>query len=262
MTSEQQSDLESTKISIPYINYSMISYQDSKKLFEHYKGSGKRKKTHPNTLNQMKINSRGIINNLNPFILCFLQSPKEKRKNNGISLSTPPLDRIGYTFPKFEDLAKTLKEDPQYLRNLTIDFALALRSIEGPNQILAEDLADQINAKYGSVKLPMLISLRGTMLKQLPGSNYDSLGFKITEDTQIIEAPILNQPGYFLHEDINEKTCLPGQIRTERKTGDLEFITNKTGLTRAYINIYGDIDCGHSDLGITDYSGRLFVIRK
>jgi hypothetical protein len=262
MTSEQQPNLTPTELYIPSFKSSTLSSEDSRKLFEHYRGCGKRTRKHLNTLNQMKLDSRNVINNLNPFILCFLQSPKEKTQGGKIHLSTPPLDRIGYNLPRFEDLANTLNENPEYLRLSTIDFALVLRSIEGPNQIIAEDLADQISAKYGNLKLPMLISLRGTLLKQLPGSNYDSLGFNITDDTQIVHAPIINQPGYFLPGDIDQRTCLPRQTKKERKTGDLELITHKTGLTRAYISLYGDIDCGHPDLGITDPSGRLFVIKK
>jgi len=262
MDPEQQSDLDSTEPYIPTLRYTTLSLQNSKKLFEHYRGCGKRTRKHPETIDQMKFGSREVLHCFNPFILAFLQSPKEKRKSGGVSFSTPPLDRIGYQLGGFEDIAKTFRENPGYLKLSTVDFALALRTIEGPNQVIAEDLADQISVRYGSFKLPLLISLRGTMLKQLPGSNYDSLGFKITEHTQVVHAPILNEPGYFLLDDLDENTCLPKKTKKERQKGDLELITLGSGLTRVYINMYGDIDAGHHDLGITDYSSRLFVVKK
>ncbi|MFA5259531.1 MAG: hypothetical protein WC979_07680 [Candidatus Pacearchaeota archaeon] len=262
MDPDPQSNLDSTQPYIPTLKYTALSLQDSKKLFEHYRGCGKRTRKHPETINQMKFGSREVLHCLNPFILSFLQSPKEKRKSGGISFSTPPLDRIGYRLGGFEDLANTFKQNPEQLRLSTIDFALALRTVEGPNQVIAEDLADQVSVRYGSFKLPLLISLRGTILKQLPGSNYDSLGFKITEHTQIKHAPILNQPGYFSLDDFDEQTCLPRRTRKDKQKGDLELITHNTGLTKVYINIYRDIDAGHPDLGITDYSSRLFVVKK
>ena len=239
-----------------------LPIEAARALFRHYRGSGKRTRTHPNSLNIMNFNENRGLRYLNPFVLAFLQSPKEKRRGGRLHLSTPPLDRIGYRLPGLAELGEYLKNDLGYFKASTIDFGLCLRSIEGPNPIIAEDLADQINVMYGNVELPVLISLKGTQLKQLPGSKYDSLGFKITEDTEILSLPILNKPGYFSREDLNENTCLPLKTRPARKEDDLELIANKTGVTRAYINLYGDIDCDHSDLGASDYSTKLFAVRK
>lgn len=255
-------DLPSTEDYEPRRNPLILPSEEAKKLFLHYRGSETMKK-HPQSLDTLRLDhDSGALRYVNPFVLAFLQSPKEKRKSGRIHLSTSPFDRIDYCLPKIEELGYCLKNNRNSLKFSTIDFGLCLRSLEGPNQVIAEDLADQINSRYGSFKFPVMISLRGTHLKQLPGSNYDSLGFRITDKTQIIHSPVLNQPGYFSFDEFDEKTCLPKKTETERKNHDLELITHNTGLTRAYINLYGNIDCGHPDLGIADSSSTLFVVKK
>jgi hypothetical protein len=262
-------DLDKTIPYVPHSEVVSLPRRDAERIYLHYRGSGKNKRTYPNTLNQMLGDRMGFLRCFNPFILTLLQSPKEKGKRRHVHLSTPPLDRLGYRLPSLEDYSKKLIGHNDEFRRYTIDFGLVLRSIDQPNQVLAEDLADQIQAMYGEVRFPLLISLRGTFLKYLPGSNYDGFSFKITETTQVVHAPILNQPGFFSLGDLNKYTCLPKSTGDRTASRDLELITIHptdykpvtTGLSRAYINLYGDIDVGHPDLARVDRSSRLFVVR-
>ena len=69
----------------------------------------------------------------------------------------------------------------------------------------------------------------------------------------------MNQEGYFSPDELDENICLPKTTRQERRPGDLELIVGQSGLCRAYINVFGDIDTETKDLGITDYSPVLVV---
>jgi len=238
--------------------------ENARRLFLHY-----RQKNPLFPINFMNNDSSGDLRNINPFILCWMQSPREKSRGRKIHYSTPILDKLGYKIPKLSDQARKLKYFPQ-IHGYTIDFGLVLRGIGEPNPIIAEDLADQIQARYGRVEFPLLISLRGTFLKHLPGSGYGVYSFKITDETQIVHAPILNQPGFFLPKDLDEQTCLPKTIRQERGPSDLELITQHpitnqpvtSGLTRAYVSIWNDIDCGNPELARVDLSSRLFLVKE
>jgi hypothetical protein len=238
--------------------------ENARRLFLHY---GQKKLPFP--INFMNNNSTGDLRNINPFILCWMQSPREKLRGRKIHYSTPILDKLGYKIPKLSDQARKLKYFPQ-IRGYTIDFGLVLRGIGEPNKAIAEDLTDQIQARYGRVEFPLLISLRGAFLKYLPGSGYGAYAFKITNETQIVHAPMLNQPGFFLPENLDEQTCLPKAIRQERDSSSLELITQHpitnqpvtSGVTRAYLNIWNDIDCGNNDLARVDLSSRLYLVKE
>lgn len=246
-----------------------IPREKAKKLYAHYRGSGKNTRKYPLVLDSMNLSNSGFLYGFNPFILALLQSQRQEGKKRQVQLTTPPLDSIGYSLPYLQDYAKLLLNDPDLLKRHTVDFGLVLRGIGKPNEIHADDLADQIRAMYGSVTFPVLISLRGTHIKYHPTQEYDGFSFKITRETKIISAPVLNEPGFFSLNDLDLNTGLPKKTHEERNKGDLELITRDTfnnpvisGLSRAYFNIYGDFDLGHQDLSRIDPTSRIYVVDK
>jgi hypothetical protein len=224
-----------------------ISGNLGRRIFQNYKKKLENGYKDYSLLHPLFKDSIGRIKNANPFIKVLLN---------------PILEQEGLALPRFRDFAMALKYFPIELGSFTIDLGFVLRSNEDvyePNKIITENLADQVSALNSSLEFPLLISLRGTKLADFPGSRYNHLSFGLTKDTEIISAPILNQGGYFSPEDIDENTCLPKTTRLERKQRDLELIVGQSGLCRAYINVFGDIDTETNDLGISDYSPVLVV---
>lgn len=200
-------------------------------------------------LSQLYITANGNLKNSNPFIKVLLE---------------PLLEQEGLTLPRFCNLGTALKYFPRELGSHTIDMGFVLRSLDDDykqNKIIAGNLTDQLKEQTSNLEFPVLVSLRGTKLQLYPGSKYDHLSFMLTDNTEVITAPILNQPGYFILDELDENTCLPKTTRQEKRQGDLELIVGQSGLCRAYINIFGDIDTGTKDLGITDYSA-IFAVKK
>jgi len=198
-------------------------------------------------LSPLYVTRTGDLKNANPFIKVLLEHIFQEK---------------GLALPRLSDYAIALKYFPRELGSFTVDLGFVLRSQEEthePNKVITQDLIDQIKAIKGQVDFPYLISLRGTRLQSYPGSRYNNLSFRLTNDTEIIPAPILNQPGYFSADDLDEDTCLPKSTRQEKRQGDLELITGQSGLCRAYINVYGDIDTQTKDLSISDFSPVLAV---
>jgi len=202
----------------------------------------------------------------NDTMLSSLYAEKERDLRNANPFIKVLLEHIlqeeGLRLPRLRDLGIALKYFPRELGSFTIDIGFALRSQEEtypPNKTLTQDLVDQVKVIQGKLAFPYLISLRGTRLQSYPGSKYNGLSFRLTEGTEIISAPILNHPGYFSPEELDENTCLPRTIRKEKKRGDLELIAGQSGLCRAYINVYGDIDTQTKDLSVVDFSPVLAV---
>src|SRR3989344_67803 len=216
-------------------------------IFKNYQEKLKNDYNNSPLLQYLFKDSRGRLRNANPFIKVLLESFLEQK---------------GLAFPRFMNLGVALKYFPRELGSFTIDIGFVLRSnidFYKPNNTIVEDLTDQVKTLRGNLEFPVLISLRGTKLQSYPGSRYDSLSFRLTEETEIISSLVLNQEGYFSPDELDENICLPKTTRQERRPGDLELIVGQSGLCRAYINVFGDIDTETKDLGITDYSPVLVV---
>lgn len=86
-------------------------------------------------------------------------------------------------------------------------------------------------------------------------SNY-GLAFKLTESANLIYAPILNKPGNFNSEDIDEKTGLPKQT----KGGNRTLYTRKDGLSRLCLNRYLNLNSGNDSLACSNSVGRVVAV--
>lgn len=224
-----------------------ISGNIGERIFQKYNEMLKKEYRDYPFLQSLYKDTRGRLKNANPFIKVLL---------------APILQEENLALPRFMNLGMSLKYYPRELGSFTIDIGFVLRGnndICRSNKVIEEDLIDQLKVLKGDLQFPVLLSLGGTRLKQYPGSRYNTLSFRLTKDTEIISAPILNQGGYFSPDELDENTCLPKTTRKERRQGDLELIVGKSGLCRAYISVFGDIDTETKDLGITDYSPVLAV---
>ena len=108
-----------------------------------------------------------------------------------------------------------------------VDTGLVLRSETDSykrNDPLSRDLYNQLRKR---VKLPVMIPLNGLDLKL--DTNECGLGFNLREDAQLVHAPILNKPGRFNTEDIDQETGLPKETGKE---GSRQLYTREDGLSR------------------------------
>lgn len=185
----------------------------------------------------------GVIKGSNPF---YVVAVNELLRQNGLRTATPA------------DLERVLKTNALYLRGHYEDSALVLRSAEDPNAYLAKDLAKQIKQRTGKQrKMPVMIPLAGLELREDQNSDY-GLAFNLTDDSEIIYAPILNKGGgNFTSEDINEKTGLPKRTKRE---GNRYLYTRDSGLSRLCLG--GDLGLysGNGDLAYSDVYGRVVVV--
>ena len=120
------------------------------------------------------------------------------------------LKRSGLHVATQADLECVLRAgDPLGLRGHYEDTALVLRGESGPNSYLAKDIADQIRKRGGDqLNFPVMVPLRYFELENDKGSkNGYGLRFKLSEDAEIVYAPILKNPGKF--SSVDEKTGLP-----------------------------------------------------
>lgn len=126
------------------------------------------------------------------------------------------------------------------------DTGLVLRSGENEdyskNTLLAKELAEQVKGRgiKFSPKKPVMIPLTGLELEN--SDNDYGLTFKLKEDAEVYEAPILNKRGSFDSEDIDEKTGLPNKVKN---SGSRTLYTRDSGLSRLALD---------NDLGLNSYN--------
>ncbi len=117
------------------------------------------------------------------------------------------------------------------------DSALALRTEGKQNTYLAQHLVKQVKARTGqNPKTTLMIPLAGLDIENDSASQY-GLAFRLRENAELIEAPVLNKPGRFTSADVDPAIGLP---RTTGKEGDRMLYTINSGLSRLFL--YRDLD--------------------
>jgi len=160
------------------------------------------------------------------------------------------------------DLEKALRTNALELRGTFEDTGLVLRSEEdkySKNTPIARDVARQITARGGmfSPENPVMIPLIGLELET--ADNHYGLTFRLREDAEVYEAPVLRKNGEFNSEDINEKTGLP---RKTRSSGSRSLYTSDNGLSGLFLDDVLDLLSGKWDLGYSNDNGRVVVVRE
>lgn len=159
------------------------------------------------------------------------------------------------------DLEKVLRTGWD-LRGTYEDTGLVLRSEEDKdysrNTPLAKDLAEQIKARgiKFNQKNPVMIPLIGLELET--ADNDYGLTFKLREDVEVYEAPVLSKKENFNSKDIDEKIGLPKKVST---SGDRTLYIRNSGLSR--LSLYSGLDL-LSDRKYFDLSGdggRVVVVK-
>lgn len=212
-----------------------------KTFLEEYKGRVKADYNKNSNLGVLRYD--GILEGSNPF---------------AVVLANQILSQEGLRTATQADLEKALKIGWD-LRRTYEDTGLVLRSEKDDytkNTPLAKDLAKQIKTRgiKFSPKNPVMIPLIGLEL-EVADNNY-GLTFKLKEDAEVYEVPILNKRGSFDSKDINEKTGLPRQIGS----GDRTLYTRDSGLSR--LDLYYDLDLYSYGgvLGDSDDDGRVVAV--
>ena len=183
----------------------------------------------------------GIVKNSHPY---FVVAVNEVIRPEGFHVATQA------------DLKRILRLNILPLRGQYEDSALVLRTEGEPNKYLAKALAKQVRARNPNAKYSLMINLRDlTLEKDQDAPN--GLAFKLTEDVDVIYAPVLNQPGNFNSEDIDEKTGLPNKTS---KKGDRTLYTRDSGLSRLYLDRDSDLGSYWDDLADSDSDGRVVVM--
>ena len=159
------------------------------------------------------------------------------------------------------DLERALKVSALSSRETYEDTGLVLRTEDdkdnSKNTSMAKDLASQLKARgiKFSPKNPTVIPLTGLELQTTQGNDY-GLTFRLREDAQIYEAPILSEGGQFNSEDIDEKTGLPKKLGQ----GSRNLYVRDSGLSR--LDLLDDLDLNSDDwdLDISYDYGRVVVV--
>lgn len=159
------------------------------------------------------------------------------------------------------DLEKILKLDILPLKGTYEDTGLVLRNEENEyskDSPLEKNLSSQMRArriKFSS-RNPVMIPLTGLELEN--SDNDYGLIFKLREDAEVYESPVLAKDGKFNSKDIDEKTGLPKKVST---SGDRNLYTRDSGLSGLYLNVNLDLysnDRGFNNSGVP---GRVVVMK-
>jgi len=160
------------------------------------------------------------------------------------------------------DLAKASKLGVLNLRGTYVDTGLVLRTEEDTdyktNTFVARYLAEQLRERGAefSPENPLVVPLTGLQLEK-SDNNY-GLAFKLANDAEFYNAPILAQDGQFSSEDIDEQTGLP----VKAEGGNRTIYTRNSGLSGLCLD--GDLDVGSDDrvLGSSNSYGRVVLVRR
>ena len=226
---------------IPQIGF--LEGDFGKAFLNEYQGRAKADYPGNSVLGVLNYDS-GVVKGSNPFAVVLAN---KILRQNGLKTATQA------------DLEKLLKIGGD-LRGTYEDTGLVLRSEDdndySKNTPLAKGLAEQVRTRgiKFSPKNPIMIPL--TELELEKADNGYGLTFRLREDAQIYEVPILSNDGQFNSEDVDEKTGLP----TKLGKGNRTLYTRNSGLSRLYLNdglgLYSD---GRNLGGSSDY-GRVVVV--
>jgi len=214
-----------------------------KAFLEEYKGRVKSDYNKNSNLNVLRYDN-GVVKGSNPFAVVLAN---QILREEGLRIATQA------------DLEKALKTGWN-LRGTYEDTGLVLRSEKDDytkNTPLAKELAEQVKGRgiKFSPKNPIMIPLIGFELEK--ADNDYGLTFKLREDAEIYEAPVLSKKGKFNSEDIDKKTGLPKKVSG---SGNRTLYTRDSGLSRLSLNLGLVLGSGNRGLGDSDGNGRVVAV--
>ena len=227
--------------SIPQIGF--LEGNFGKAFLEEYNGRVKSDYNDNSALNVLEYDDN-VVKGSNPF---------------AVVLANSILRQEGLRTAKQVDLEKALKIGWN-LRGTYEDTGLVLKSKEDDyvkNTSLAKNLAEQLKKrgiKFSSEN-PIMIPLTEFELEKAD-NNY-GLAFKLRENAEIYEAPVLSREGKFGSKDIDEKAGLPKKVYD---FGDRTLYVRGSGLSG--LGLYRNLGL-NSDGGYLDPSsgfGRVVVV--
>ena len=224
---------------IPTANF--LGGNFGKAVLKEYKQRAKSDYNNASVLNVLEYEN-GVVKGSNPFTAVLIN---QIIKSEGLRTATQA------------DLEKILKINAFDLRGFYEDPALVLRNEGEPNKYLAQHLAKQIKARQNKNKnkYPVMIPLNGLELKNDQNSDY-GLAFKLTDETEIIYAPELNNKNNNKTFSQTNENGLP--IFNEQ--GNRNLYTISPGLSGLYLSGYLDLDSYCNDLAGSNSGGRVIVV--
>jgi hypothetical protein len=161
--------------------------------------------------------------------------PKSKMVRGSNPFAVAHADTIGKSLgirvATMADLEKALVTGALPLSGTYEDTALVLRSNGQPNEYLAQNLSEQLEARGHRVgKVPMIVQLRGLQVVADGKSDY-GLAFRLTDESQIAEAP------YLVEKNNNKTFAKLDETGAPIFTSDRNrtLFTRKTGLSRLFL---------------------------
>jgi len=162
--------------------------------------------------------------------------------------------------PTQADLEKALRTGRD-LKGTYEETGLVLRSEKdsySKNTPLAKYIAEQVKERgiRFSPENPVMIPLTGLELEKADDNGY-GLTFRLREDAEIYEAPVLSKQGKFDSKDIDKKTGLPNKVKD---SGSRALYVRDAGLSR--LSLYCDLSLlSHGMiLDVSGGYGRIVVI--
>jgi len=155
------------------------------------------------------------------------------------------------------DIEKIRADGTLPLSKHDFDTALVLRTDGNPNEYLAKDLMKQVKHRKGRrARMPVMIPFAGLELKR-DSNAPNGLRFKLSEDSEIIYAPILNSVSGRLFSKIDGKKGIPSKLS---KYGDKYLWTINSGLSRLCLQWGGHINSKKQALDDGNISGQIVIV--
>jgi len=138
------------------------------------------------------------------------------------------------------------------LSNIYSDTGMCLRSDLGNNEGHSKNLIDQLHSRKA---LPVYLPVISYDLIK----NGENLGFKIVDESKILNIPILNSTSKnFNDSDIDMRTGFPSKFTD---VGNRIFWTTNLDLSRCYLGRVSDLGTGDSDLSYSSDNGRVVLAK-
>ncbi|MFH1311045.1 MAG: hypothetical protein ABIH65_01425 [Nanoarchaeota archaeon] len=211
-----------------------------KAFLAEYQGKVKIDYKNANALNVLSYTD-GIVKESNPFV---------------VVLANQILKQEGLRTANQADLERVLKTNAFNLRGTYEDTGLVLRTEGNPNEYLAKNLAEQVKARGKKAgETPILISLNE--LEIVNDSNSPKgLVFKLTDEAELIYAPILNGKNNQKSFSETGKYGLPEKLGDGNRT----LYTRDSGLSRLYLGRGLSLISNDGGLADSGDGGRVVVV--
>jgi hypothetical protein len=222
------------------IDFSFLEGTEGERVFKEYRTRASRDYKNVAALNKLTF-SDNVVKGSNPFSFVLLN---KILREEGMWVARPT------------DLEKCLKEKALNLKDTYGDSGLVLRSDGEPNEYLARQLEIQVN-QGGKLQYPVMVPLAGLDL-EFDSNSPHSLGFKLTDSTELIYAPQLDHKNDYAKFNNADEKGLP----IFDKKGSRTLYVEKGGLRRLYRDWDLDLGAGDGDLADDDGHGRVIVCRE